>query len=98
MCFKNKNGRKALVSRKYRFNSGIYFLNFKTKESRNILEVNIIHKDGDISFVLLDENGKEIVSLNNPKTGQYLYTLEVRKRYKSVIETKHHSGGYSVYL
>ena len=98
MCFKNKNGRKVLVSRRYTYNTGKYFLNFKTKENRNILEVNITHKDGDISFVLLDENGKEIVSLNNPKTGQYLYTLEVGKRYKSVIETKHHSGGYSVYL
>lgn len=98
MCFKIKNRRKTLLSRKYRYNSGIYFLSFKTKENRNILEVNITHKDGEISFVLFDENGVEVVSLNNPQTGQYLYILVVGARYKSVIETKHHSGGYSVYL
>lgn len=98
MCFKRES-KRVLVSRKYRFNSGNYFISIFVKDTnRDELLLDITNSGGSILITILDSQNKEFLTLDNPQTDTYRYKLPVGQKYKVVIKTHHHIGGYKVYF
>ena len=99
MFFKTDDGKKILRSRQYKYLSGNSFISFKVKDpEKSELVFEIVHKQGNFTFSLIDNEGDVIAYLEDPRTGTYRYRLEVGKRYKINIKAKAHSGGYTLTL
>ena len=99
MCFKNKQGQRLIMSRRFINASGHIFRNIKVKTiEHSFLVFNVIYKKGDMEIIIQDENGNQILYLNNPKTDKYDVVLSVNHEYKLLINLHKASGGYRFYL
>lgn len=98
MCFKKEN-KRVLVSRAYRLHSGNYFISLAVKNSsRDELLMEITNTSGSLSVVILDSQNNEFLSLDNPATDVYRIKLPVGQKYKIIIKTSRHTGGYKLYF
>lgn len=94
MClFKTKEGKRILNSRKYVFASGHRFIYFTAK--RDELVIDLTNKSGDIK-ITLEEDKKEVASLENPISNTYRFPLVIGKKYKIDIRLHKHVGGYTI--
>ena len=94
MClFKTKEGKRILNSRKYVLAGGHRFIYFKAK--RDELVIDLTNKGGDIK-ITLEEDKKEVASLDNPVSNTYRFPLVIGKKYKIDIRLHKHVGGYKI--
>lgn len=99
MCFKNKQGQRLIMSRRFINASGHIFRNIKVKTiEHSFLVFDVVYKKGDMEIIIQDENGNQILYLNNPKTDKYDVVLNVNHEYKLLINLRKASGGYRFYL
>ena len=98
MCFKKKDGSKTLLSRWYKYKTGLYTLYLKNKKEDKILDIELTNNGGNISFVLLNTVNEEKRQLENPITGNYQFELTKDTKYRLSIKAKGAIGSYKVRL
>ena len=97
MCFKTKEGKRILQNSSYKIRSGNIFCGVAVKdENRSELTLDITNIKGESSFLIIDEEGKEIAKFINPETGIYRVKLEVNHKYKIKIKLGKHTGKYCI--
>ena len=99
MCFKTKEGKTILQSRKYAYahSTGI-LVYFKGKAPRHLeVVVNITNTKGEIIVRLFDRTNKVLVKeLNNPSSGEYKIPLSDGISYRIEVELHKACGGYCI--
>lgn len=97
MCFRSKDGSRLIHSRSYKYSSGTRFLGIGLDKSNDReLIIELTNNGGFISLELTNLSTIEKETLNNPKTGEYIFKIRKNIKYRFIIRTKSAIGGYKI--
>jgi len=85
------------ASRKYRYLTCHRFQVFKAhKEFEESLILSVINNSGSISFTFTDLSNNEVISFDNPKSGDYVIPLKKGIKTRLVIAASKAIGSYKI--
>ncbi len=99
MCFKTKEGKTILQSRKYAYAYSMgRLLYFKGKAPSHLeVVVKLTNTKGEILVRLFDRTNNVLVKeLNNPSSGEYKIPLNDGISYRIEVELHSACGGYTI--